>query len=136
MLLVTPCTALAYTGVGMEVFVGPDKLPQVVEFLGPEGQKRAGPAYTAGVRLMDKVLAVDGEDAAGLGGLQGVAAALRGDDRGGGGGATAGSTVEVVVVHRGGRAAAAAGRTKAVTITRGEVAPNPRSCFVANCARV
>jgi C-terminal processing protease CtpA/Prc len=67
MLLVTPCTALAYTGVGMEVFVGPDKLPQVVEFLGPEGQKRAGPAYTAGVRLMDKVLAVDGEDAAGLG---------------------------------------------------------------------
>jgi len=40
-------------------------------------------------------------------------------------------------MHKGGRAGAAAGgRTEAVTITRGEVTANPRSCFVTTCARV
>ena len=39
---------------GLEIFVGPDKLPQVVETL----PKKGGPAYEAGVRLNDKILQV------------------------------------------------------------------------------
>jgi len=45
--------------------------------------------------------------------------------------------VVVVVCHRGGGGGGGGGgRTEAVTITRGEVTANPRSCFVTTCARV
>ena len=114
-----------YTGVGLEIFVGPDKRPAVVEFLGPSGGKN-GPAFDAGVKLNDKLLEVDGESTAEMGGLSGVAAALRG------GGA---ESVEVVVARKGSKGGAKVTEEK-IVIRRGSIAPNPRSCFVASCARV
>ena len=124
-----------YTGVGLEIFVGPDKRPAVVEFLGPSGGKN-GPAFDAGVKLNDKLLEVDGKSTAEMGGLRGVAAALRGGGDGGEGeGARGTENVEVVVARKGSKGGAKVTEEKLV-IRRGSVAPNPRSCFVASCARV
>ena len=42
-----------YGGVGLEIYVGPDRLPAIVEFL---PTKTTGPAHDAGLRLNDKIL--------------------------------------------------------------------------------
>ena len=110
-----------YGGVGLEIYVGPDRLPAIVEFL---PTKTTGPAHDAGMRLNDKILEVNGVAATELGGLQGVAKALRGE---------AGTDVDVTVGRGRGRAPLA---VEKVRMKREEIAPNPRSCFVASCARV
>lgn len=110
-----------YGGVGLEIYVGPDRLPAIVEFL---PTKTTGPAHDAGLRLNDKILEVNGVAATELGGLQGVAKALRGE---------AGTDVDVTVGRGRGRAPLA---VEKVRMKREEIAPNPRSCFVASCARV
>ena len=110
-----------YGGVGLEIYVGPDRLPAIVEFL---PTKTTGPAHDAGLRLNDKILEVNGVAATELGGLQGVAKALRGE---------AGTDVDVTVGRGRGRAPLA---VEEVRMKREEIAPNPRSCFVASCARV
>ena len=110
-----------YGGVGLEIYVGPDRLPAIVEFL---PTKTTGPAHDAGMRLNDKILEVNGVAATELGGLQGVAKALRGE---------AGTDVDVTVGRGRGRAPLA---VEKVRMKREEIAPNPRSCFVGSCARV
>lgn len=110
-----------YGGVGLEIYVGPDRLPAIVEFL---PTKTTGPAHDAGLRLNDKILEVNGVAATELGGLQGVAKALRGE---------AGTDVHVTVGRGRGRAPLA---VEKVRMKREEIAPNPRSCFVGSCARV
>ena len=110
-----------YGGVGLEIYVGPDRLPAIVEFL---PTKTTGPAHDAGLRLNDKILEVNGVAATELGGLQGVAKTLRGE---------AGTDVDVTVGRGRGRAPLA---VEKVRMKREEIAPNPRSCFVGSCARV
>ena len=110
-----------YGGVGLEIYIGPDKLPAIVEFL---PTKKTGPAHDAGFMLNDKILEVDGAATTDLGGLKGVADALRGD---------AGTDVDVTVGRGRGKAPLT---VEKVTIKREEITPNPRSCFVGSCARV
>ena len=110
-----------YGGVGLEIYIGPDRLPAIVEFL---PTKKTGPAHDAGFMLNDKILEVDGAATTDLGGLKGVADALRGD---------AGTDVDVTVGRGRGRAPLT---VEKVTIKREEITPNPRSCFVGSCARV
>lgn len=110
-----------YGGVGLEIYIGPDKLPAIVEFL---PTKKTGPAHDAGFMLNDKILEVDGAATTDLGGLKGVADALRGD---------AGTDVDVTVGRGRGKAPLT---VEKVTMKREEITPNPRSCFVGSCARV
>ena len=126
-------TDASYVGVGLEIFVAPDKLPTVIEFLGPEG-KKDGPARDAGMQVNDKLLEIGGTSTSEMGGLQGVAAALRGEGNQAPREKGEPDEVEVLVARKekGSRGAT----TKRIVIARGTVAPNPRSCFVASCARV
>ena len=112
----------SYAGVGLEIFIAPDGNPTVVEAFGVNYEKRAGPAWDAGVRLNDKILSIDGARAADAGGLAAVADALRGP---------AGSTVELEV-KRGGRG----GGVETRAVVRALVTPSERSCFLSSCARV
>ena len=118
-----PSLALeSYAGVGLEIFIAPDGNPTVVEAFGVGYEKKAGPAWDAGVRLNDKILSIDGARAADAGGLAAVADALRGP---------AGSTVELEV-KRGGRG----GGVETCAVVRALVTPSERSCFLSSCARV
>ena len=112
----------SYAGVGLEIFIAPDRNPTVVEAFGVGYAKKAGPAWDGGVRLNDKILSIDGARAADAGGLAAVADALRGP---------AGSTVELVI-KRGGRG----GGVETRTVVRALVTPSERSCFLSSCARV
>ena len=47
----------SYSGVGLEIFVGPDGVVKVVEAFGAGYVKKAGPAYEAGVRVNDAIVA-------------------------------------------------------------------------------
>lgn len=68
----------SYSGVGLEIFVGPDGAVKVVEAFGAGYAKKAGPAYEAGVRVNDAIVSVDGKTTGRLDGLEGTAKALRG----------------------------------------------------------
>ena len=113
----------SYSGVGLEIFVGPDGAVKVVEAFGAGYAKKAGPAYEAGVRVNDAIVSVDGKTTARLGGLEGTASALRGPT---------GSAVTVEVERRvkGGKRVA-----EALELVRANVDPSARSCFVSTCRR-
>ena len=113
----------SYSGVGLEIFVGPDGVVKVVEAFGAGYVKKAGPAYEAGVRVNDAIVSVDGTTTGRLGGLEGTAKALRGEK---------GSAVNVTVERRvkGGKRVA-----ETMEFVRAEVDPSARSCFVSTCRR-
>ena len=67
--------ASGYVGVGLEVYVAPDGYPTVIEFL---PTKTSGPAHDAGVRINDKIAAVNGAETRATRSLADVASALRG----------------------------------------------------------
>ena len=67
--------ASGYVGVGLEVYVAPDVYPTVIEFL---PTKTSGPAHDAGVRINDKIAAVNGAETRAMRSLADVASALRG----------------------------------------------------------
>lgn len=120
----------SYSGVGLEIFLAPDGTPTVVECFGPGYAKRAGPAYEAGVRVGDAIVAVDANATRGRA-LGDVAAALRGDGR-------PGSEVRMTVRRRAPRRASAGANDAEETIvvaTRAVIDPSARSCFAASCAR-
>ncbi|EEH59237.1 PDZ domain protease [Micromonas pusilla CCMP1545] len=115
--------ASGYVGVGLEVYVAPDGYPTVIEFL---PTKTSGPAHDAGVRINDKIAAVNGAETRAMRCLADVASALRG-------GGAGGDAVELTLLRRRGRTT----ETVAASVTRvGGITPNPRSCFVSSCARV
>lgn len=119
-----PARALdTYSGVGLEVFVDPAGSVKVVEAFGAGYAKQQGPAWDAGIRLNDSILEVDGKSPTTLGGLAGFADALRG---------STGSTVCVKIERKVKRERV----VDVVEITRGEVEPSARSCFVSTCKRV
>lgn len=110
----------SYSGVGLEIFVGPDGAVKVVEAFGAGYAKKAGPAYEAGVRVNDAIVSVDGKTRLGL---EGTASALRGPT---------GSAVTVEVERRvkGGKRVA-----ETLELVRANVDPSARSCFVSTCRR-
>ena len=113
----------SYSGVGLEIFVGPDGAVKVVEAFGAGYAKKAGPAYEAGVRVNDAIVSVDGKTTGLLDGLEGTAKALRGPT----GSAV---TVEVERKVKGGKRVA-----ETLELVRAEVDPSARSCFVSTCRR-
>jgi C-terminal processing protease CtpA/Prc len=113
----------SYSGVGLEIFVGPDGAVKVVEAFGAGYAKKAGPAYEAGVRVNDAIVSVDGKTTGRLDGLEGIAKALRGPT----GSAV---TVEVERKVKGGKRVA-----ETLELVRSEVDPSARSCFVSTCRR-
>ena len=117
------CALESYSGVGLEIFAGPDGVVKVVEAFGAGYAKKAGPAYEAGVRVNDAIVSVDGVTTGRLGGLEGTAKALRGPTR---------SRV-VVKVER--RVKGGARVAETVELLRAEVDPSARSCFVSTCRR-
>ena len=117
------CALESYSGVGLEIFAGPDGVVKVVEAFGAGYAKKAGPAYEAGVRVNDAIVSVDGVTTGRLGGFEGTAKALRGPTR---------SRV-VVKVER--RVKGGARVAETVELLRAEVDPSARSCFVSTCRR-
>jgi hypothetical protein len=111
-----------YSGVGLEIFTSGGESVKVVEAFGEAYAKREGPAWQAGVRVGDSLVEVDGKTPTELGGLAGVAEALRGAN---------GTKVSVRVTRKVRREQV----VEVLEVTRQEVEPSPRSCFVATCKR-